>query len=171
MWALSTEQHIQIIRVYLLVLNVNLCKWRWEKKSNHSQCDTCNDILEQSYCWGEFMLWKQTSLSVTTFLDGICVVNDLSVVSWLLFLWSRISGPWPAAVGCAARCLKSPFSWHCNTAGQFVPVSLSRFTHSDLVERTKSVSGSLAVRGWGLGILIWFLSLDVPIYQGVNPTV
>lgn len=44
------------------------------------------------------MLWKQTSLSVTTFVDAICTGSDLSVVNWLLFLRSLISRLWRAAV-------------------------------------------------------------------------
>ncbi len=43
------------------------------------------------------MLWKQTGLAVTTFLDGICTGEDLSVVNWLLFLRRPISRLWPAA--------------------------------------------------------------------------
>lgn len=43
------------------------------------------------------MLWKQTGPSVVTFTDGICVWDDVPVVSWLLFLWSSVSRLWPAA--------------------------------------------------------------------------
>lgn len=40
----------------------------------------------------------ETNTSVATFLDAICIGNKLSVVNWLLVLWSLISRLWPAAV-------------------------------------------------------------------------
>lgn len=78
------------------------------------------------------MLWKQTSVSVSTFLDAICIGNDLSVVSWLrlpLESYFKALACWR----CAAGYLKSPFSWRCSTARQFVAVSLSRLTIQVLV--------------------------------------
>lgn len=44
-----------------------------------------------------WMLCKQTSLLVTTFLDVICFVSCLSVSRWPLLLQGLISSLWPAA--------------------------------------------------------------------------
>lgn len=40
----------------------------------------------------------ETNKTVAIFLDAICIGNQLSVVNWLLVLWSLISRLWPAAV-------------------------------------------------------------------------
>ena len=83
----------------------------------------------------KLMLWKQTSLSVTTFLDGIVIVKSLSVV-FLMESYFK-------ALACCHR---------------FIQTRISNHHSGDILDRM-TFFGNLAFGG--LGFLIWILILKI----------